>query len=52
MFEYLNTHQTELVNLGTAIIAVFSVLANIVPKDNIFGKIVHFIALNFKVQSK
>lgn len=52
MLEYFNTHQAELLNLGTAIVAVFSVLANIVPKDNFFGKIVHFIALNFKTQSK
>lgn len=33
----------------TGIVALFSVVANVVPKDSKIGGIVHFIALNFKV---
>jgi hypothetical protein len=33
----------------TGIIALFSMVANIVPKESKLGSVVHFIALNFKV---
>lgn len=48
MIEYIQLHQADFLALGTALVTVFSVLANLVPKDTVLGKFVHFIALNFK----
>lgn len=48
MIDFITAHQADLVTIGTALVTIFSVLANIVPKDSVVGKICNFIALNFK----
>lgn len=42
----INLHDPQ--SIITAVIALASLLANIVPAHTIVGKILHFLALNFR----
>jgi hypothetical protein len=49
--DYLVAHTKEIGEVIAATIAFASAIANIFPKATTFGKIVHFLALNFKVHA-
>lgn len=48
MLDIITTHKDDLMIIGTSLVAIASALANIFPKATLLGKIVHFLALNFK----
>lgn len=48
MFDIIASHKDDFVVIGTSLIAIASALANIFPKATLLGKIVNFLALNFK----
>lgn len=50
MFDVIMNHKEDLALIGTSLIAIMSAAANIFPKAGTLGKIVHFLALNFKVK--
>lgn len=50
MFDFLTSHQEDLMLIGTSLVAIASALANLFPKATLLGKLVHFLALNFKTK--
>jgi hypothetical protein len=50
MLELLMSHKEDIALIGTSLVAIMSALANIVPKDSLAGKVIHFLALNLKVK--
>lgn len=49
-YNNITAHHADLVLLGTSLVTAASAAANIFPKAKLLGKIVHFLALNFKSQ--
>ncbi len=43
-----NATPNDLIALWGALITIFSVLANFIPKETVVGKVIHWFALNFK----
>lgn len=43
---------TTIVAGATSVIAMFSLIANFVKADSLFGKIIHWLALNISVNKK
>lgn len=48
-FNNLNDINTLIVMIVGVVVTVASTLANVIGKDNFLGKIVHFFAVNIKV---
>lgn len=49
MIDFISNHKEDLMAIGGAIVAIASALANLFPKAGKLSKLVHFLALNFKV---
>lgn len=49
IFNIVSEHKDDIAAIGGAVVVIASALANIFPKASFLGKIVHFLAINFKV---